>query len=172
MSPKLRDAIRQGQGISLCLFDDHTSTPVTNDDIKQPANGHAFCIRLQVVLGKGWSFSSMQHEKVPIVHYDLINTVLIGNNNWTGSYLTQPPPPTPWLLTTTRSLLPTTRRAIALTQRMSWHPTRRYARSSAHRTQRCQRSYTRTTEQTSTETRLCRSSAPSQVPPRCRTSVP
>ena len=52
MSPKLRDAIRKGQSISLCLYDDHTSAPVTNDSTEQPANGHAFCIKLWAVLGK------------------------------------------------------------------------------------------------------------------------
>ena len=45
MSLKLKDAIRKGQSISLCLFDDHTSVPVTNNATEQPANGHAFCIR-------------------------------------------------------------------------------------------------------------------------------
>ena len=55
MSPKVRDAIRKGQSISLCLFDDHTSVPVTNNATEQPANGHAFCIKLRVVLGKRWS---------------------------------------------------------------------------------------------------------------------
>ena len=53
MSPKLKDAIRKGQSISFCLFDDHTSAPVTNDsNTEQSNNGHAFCIRLKVVLGK------------------------------------------------------------------------------------------------------------------------
>ena len=53
MSPKLKDAIRKGQSISFCLFDDHTSAPVTNDSgAKQPENGHACCVKLRVVLGK------------------------------------------------------------------------------------------------------------------------
>ena len=76
MSPKVQDAIRKGQSISFCLFDADTSSPVTNSTTEQPANGHAFCVKLRVVLGKRWSFSSMQHERVPIVHYNLIDTDL------------------------------------------------------------------------------------------------
>ena len=64
------------KGEKHCLFDDHTSAPATNSATEQPANGHAFCAKLRVVLGKRWSFSSMQHEKAPIVHYDLANTDL------------------------------------------------------------------------------------------------
>ena len=76
MSPKVQDAIRKGQSISFCLFDAHTSSPVTNSTTEQPANGHAFCVKLRVVLGKRWSFSSQQYEKVPIVHYNLVDTDL------------------------------------------------------------------------------------------------
>ena len=76
MRAKLKDAIRKGQGISLCLYDDHTSASITNEAMQQPANGHAFCIRLRVVLGERWCPTSMQYRKVPVVHCTLIHTDL------------------------------------------------------------------------------------------------
>ena len=76
MGPKLKDAIRKGQSISFCLYDDYTSAPATNESVQQTAGGHAYCIKLRVVLGKRWCPASMQHEKVPVLHYTLIDTDL------------------------------------------------------------------------------------------------